>query len=583
MRHVLNYNIYLMNNKITSLKQRLSLFIIIGIIAGIVALTYQRRIVSIIATNLLIPTAGPFNLLLVSKIAVYVFFFIFVKHIFCLCKIKTTNDLLNSQCNKLISCFSIFIAVSRLPGINDPLVTAHDFRQTQTMLSAFWLLKEPFHFPAYLTPVFGDPWKVPFEFPTFQTLCAVLNVVGIPLDMAGRLTTILCFIVSYIFIVKILRLLSENNGTILPFSLLSLASPFGIIWSRTPLIDYCSVALCIMAVFYMLLAQVNNFKSTKHILLGLLLISLGAVTKITSVIVFIVPYLVLSAAYIYFDYKKQKNQNAIKHILILLLFCITPFISTLKWTYFCDNIKSQSITTIWLISKNMGGWNYGDLNQRIEIKNWIIIFQRIRDELIPNIWFLLVFPFFLSFEQKKSTILLFSTIIISVILNIFIFFNLFLVHEYYLICASFSTWLATSIGLSCLIDRFNYLQEKIIILFSLILLLSAYNFGNIDGNFTDLSAHPPVIAYRQIKEIVNKNQEVIIFGEEWSSRVPYYIERKCIMHYGIISEEYIKNYSSNHNVKYIVTTPAGNDALTRCFPAATKVFSSHGVSLFEIK
>jgi hypothetical protein len=35
------------------------------------------------------------------------------------------------------------------------------FRQTQTALAAWWLIKEPHTF-AYIMPVLGAPWSVPF-------------------------------------------------------------------------------------------------------------------------------------------------------------------------------------------------------------------------------------------------------------------------------------------------------------------------------------------------------------------------------------------------------------------------------------
>ena len=66
-------------------------------------------------------------------------------------------------------------------GINQPLLDWHYFRQTQTALTAYWLLKGGPWF-AYLTPVLGAPWSVPFEFPVYQLITAAVAAMGVPLD-----------------------------------------------------------------------------------------------------------------------------------------------------------------------------------------------------------------------------------------------------------------------------------------------------------------------------------------------------------------------------------------------------------------
>jgi hypothetical protein len=56
-----------------------------------------------------------------------------------------------------------FIGLSLLYSTQPPLEN-HSFRQTQTALTAWWFVRDGFSF-AYLTPVGGPPWSIPFEFP----------------------------------------------------------------------------------------------------------------------------------------------------------------------------------------------------------------------------------------------------------------------------------------------------------------------------------------------------------------------------------------------------------------------------------
>src|ERR1700733_12178228 len=76
---------------------------------------------------------------------------------------------------------------------NDPLLGMHSFRQTQTAITAYWILRGSPWF-AYHTPVLGAPWSIPYEFPMYQlVVAAVVKLTGLQLDPAGRL-------VSYLFL-----------------------------------------------------------------------------------------------------------------------------------------------------------------------------------------------------------------------------------------------------------------------------------------------------------------------------------------------------------------------------------------------
>ncbi|MEJ2756765.1 MAG: hypothetical protein P8104_13335, partial [Gammaproteobacteria bacterium] len=62
----------------------------------------------------------------------------------------------------------------------------HAFRQTQTALTAYWILQEGFKL-AYETPTGGAPWSIPFEFPLYQLIVAsVSHLFGVSIDWAGR-------------------------------------------------------------------------------------------------------------------------------------------------------------------------------------------------------------------------------------------------------------------------------------------------------------------------------------------------------------------------------------------------------------
>ena len=50
---------------------------------------------------------------------------------------------------------------------NASLLDRYEFRQIQTALSTFWIVQAGWQWD-YLLPLFGPPWSVPMEFPTYQ-------------------------------------------------------------------------------------------------------------------------------------------------------------------------------------------------------------------------------------------------------------------------------------------------------------------------------------------------------------------------------------------------------------------------------
>ena len=69
------------------------------------------------------------------------------------------------------------------------ILDRYEFRQLQTALSIFWMQREGFHVD-YLTPLFGPPWSIPLEFPTYQACVAGLSsLTGLPLEQTGRLVS----------------------------------------------------------------------------------------------------------------------------------------------------------------------------------------------------------------------------------------------------------------------------------------------------------------------------------------------------------------------------------------------------------
>src|SRR5690606_22594303 len=89
----------------------------------------------------------------------------------------------------------VVILVAWIASWGMPVLDEHGFRQTQTLISSYWMAREG-GFWVYPTPVLGYPWSAPFEFPLYQwgvVLLATLPL-GLDIDSAARLLSLLAFV-----------------------------------------------------------------------------------------------------------------------------------------------------------------------------------------------------------------------------------------------------------------------------------------------------------------------------------------------------------------------------------------------------
>ena len=83
-------------------------------------------------------------------------------------------------------------------GWDRNILDVFGFRQAQTAISSYYFLQgSPFF--AYHTPVMGPPWSIPFEFPFYQWIVALVSKgFEYPLDQSGRLVSAIFFYLTLI-------------------------------------------------------------------------------------------------------------------------------------------------------------------------------------------------------------------------------------------------------------------------------------------------------------------------------------------------------------------------------------------------
>lgn len=168
-------------------------------------------------------------------------------------------------------------------GLNQGVLDIHNFRQSQTGLTTMWLARGG-PWLAYETPVIGHPWTIPFELPVYQWICALLHLVGVPLDPAGRIVN-WAFYAGAIGVAGLtMRRLGATSDLMFAFAILMLFSPLYAFWSRTVMIE--STALFFASLF--LYGLVGTLQSgARHFLVFMAVGGvLGALVKITTFVAF---------------------------------------------------------------------------------------------------------------------------------------------------------------------------------------------------------------------------------------------------------------------------------------------------------
>ncbi|MCP3965971.1 MAG: hypothetical protein GY718_06390 [Lentisphaerae bacterium] len=453
--------------------------------------------------------------------------------------IKLINNFLNKNqlyINLFIYCFCILSILFSIYifsiGFNNPILDRHSFRQTQTALSAYWMLKNG-HYLFYQTPVYGIPWTIPFELPTYQWLVVIIYKIShLPLDVCGRLISIIFFYLTFWPIYKLLKALKLEFNLFLILVILTCFSPIYLFWSRTFMIESVSLFLS-----FCYLVNVQLFLSKRKLLfliVGVIFGSLAILTKVTT----FVPISIFSAWLIIFDWHKNFGFNLRKKIIIkyaiTILFALVPILILLIWAKYSDQLKMESISGLGeeLTSSSLFYWNFGTIGQRISSKLWYYtVFSR-SIQLTVNKYCFLLYYIPLFFCLLKSKYFKFALIsFISFLASFLIFPNLFIIHDYYLYENSIYLLLFCSIILFYLLKRKHNILFFIVIILTIFLQVKTY-FNN--NGITYASASQNLEAANDfsigkfINNNINPNGKILVYGNDWSSTICYYSKRKSL-------------------------------------------------------
>jgi 4-amino-4-deoxy-L-arabinose transferase-like glycosyltransferase len=344
----------------------------------------------------------------------------------------------------IIACLLVVGLLVRLPNMNGPLLAISSFRQTETAYPALIYHQQGIDLFAPQLPVLGKPWQVPFEFPLFQAMAAVIMDLGGAVDWATRVSGVICFMATAVAIWGMVRHLSTRIAAGIAV-LVFLASPFNVWWSRAPMIEYMATAFSVGYVWAGMIWI--DKRQRRFAALAIVLGTLAMLVKVTSAVFWMVPLL------LYWGRASRPpwRQWLRDRLQVAGVLLAVPLIACVLWTHHADDVKAASPATSWLTSEALVGFNFGSVAQRLDPHQWGKIIHPF-DTLVTGLPFWLFGVVCLVAILRERRAVWFGVVLAGA-LPVLTFIDLYAVQAYYLAAVSPAAAAVTGYALDGVLRR----------------------------------------------------------------------------------------------------------------------------------
>ena len=412
-------------------------------------------------------------------------------------------------------------------GLFQPLLDWYHSRETQTALTAYWLVQGGPIF-AYETPVVGFPWSIPYEFPIYQIIVAILSSAGIPLDPAGRIVSFAFFLGCLWPLRVLLRALQFPPVTFPCVAIIFVLSPIYLYWGRAFMIETCALFFCFTWFAY--LARYLNGPRPVSAVIAAVAGTLGILAKSTTFPAFGMLGGILLLKQFFAPQKAGLATGRLRIIVSAAAVIAIPFIIGIIWTAYSDMVKLENEIGRHLTSRALALFNFGTLDQRVGLTLWRdVIWQRSLSDAFgygPAPALALIAATLLRREYAYAA----GATILGFLTPFLVFTNLHFNHTYYQTANAIFIIAAAGLGLSHLMSirygrviAFAFLAW--IVSAQLLYFRSTY-LHSVTGDATGDSEYRISKVVRQTTE---PNTSLIVLGADWDSTIPYYAERKSMV------------------------------------------------------
>ena len=408
------------------------------------------------------------------------------------------------------------------------ILDRYEFRQLQTAISIFWLKQEGLRLD-YLTPLFGPPWTIPMEFPTYQWGVTLLsNLTGMELEPAGRLVGILFYaamLPAVYGLLEIAELARSRRWLVLA---VVVGTPVYLFYPRTVMIE--STALCLTVWFlyalHRMLAQPRWGWFAATCGFGLL----AALTKITTFAVYGVPAAALTLAAIRRAGRRDgpfRLAAAARPALLAAVPAALALGATLWWVARGDALKHSNPFTGFLASTELHRWNYGWLGLRLEPSFWMQMVKNITENVLSEgaIALGVLAATFATPRARRVALVCLAGFFAGPL----VFANLYHVHDYYYTANALLLTGAAGLLLASAWDNPRLTAGARWTMLLVVLLLQYRAFDRSYHYYYYKAAPPPPDMPAVIRATTPADGVLLMYGWDWDPLIPYYAQRRTIM------------------------------------------------------
>jgi hypothetical protein len=425
----------------------------------------------------------------------------------------------------LLVAVTIHGAVILLLWVNRPPLDYYPFRQTQTAATIYWILHGG-PWIAYETPVLGYPWAIPFEFPVYQLLAAAVARFGISIEAAGRLVGFSFFLATLWPLRILFSELKLSRFTYLGTAVLYLACPLYANSSGAVMIETCAVFSA--AMWLALLVRFYTRQSWGAAIGSIVVGSVAVLAKSTTAASFAFVAMVVAVLAVEALRDGEHFRSGARKLFLSALLVGLPLIVGFIWVAYSDHIKSANEFGALTTSASLAAWNFGTVEQRLSESLWVeVILRRSLGETFGAAGLVAIVILGFALTSRRTTVAAIVAIV-GFLCPFLVFTNLHMVHGYYQAANAIFLITAVGIGLGRLLE-----SGRPAIALAVLMTILGGQYLFFYRNFvpliaTDYSDDQRFAVANIAREKTTPDQALIVFGDDWSSAIDYFSQRKTL-------------------------------------------------------
>ncbi len=426
----------------------------------------------------------------------------------------------------LLGLVVLAILITRYPSLDTNLLDAgHAHRQTHTAFQTVGFYESGIDLLHPITPVLGDPWQIPNEFPLFQAVASVFMSWGVPADPANRITGLGFFVVTALLLWVLVRRMAGRTVAAVALVVFSF-SPYSMLWSRASVVEYLATAATlgwILAAVYWLAT-----KRWRWAVAGIVAGSVAALVKGSTPISWFVLFLLVGSWAA--ETKRDRFRVWLRERLhpAFLSMIVIPMVALLWWTNHADSIKAASQATRPLTVVESRSYWIGTVQQRLDASNWNLLFDRVESLLVGRGWLIIAIAAVVAVARNRAAWL---GMLLVPIVAIGGLFGAYLEVEYYFAAVSPALAALLALGIVSLVSwvrikrRYRGIGIAAITAFWLALNLfltyahwsDAYRLRGLPRESVEIAA------------LTEPDERVLVGGIWYDPRILYYADRWGLM------------------------------------------------------